>query len=105
MIPISDKFIGYATKVTNILKNNGIRVILNDRSDKIGFKIRQAEIEKINLMFVVGEKEEKNNMVSVRKRFEGDIGMHLLNDLLININEEIKNRSFAHRKETATTTK
>ncbi len=105
VIPVSDKFIGYATEVTNILKNNGIRVILNDKSDKIGFKIRQAEIEKINLMLIVGEKEVKNKMVSVRKRFEGDIGMYLLKDLLIDLNEEIKNRSFAHRKETATTTK
>ena len=62
-------------------------------------------IEKINIMFIVGEKEEKKKMVSVRKRFEGDIGMFSINDILINLNEEIKNRSFAHRKETATTTK
>ena len=50
-------------------------------------------------------KEEKKMMVSVRKRFEGDIGMFSINDVLINLNEKIKNRSFAHRKETATTTK
>ena len=105
VIPVSDKHLAYATELTKILKNNGIRAILNDKSDKIGFKIRQAEIEKINLMFIVGEKEEKKKMVSVRKRFEGDIGVFTIDDIMINLNKEIKNRRFAHRKETATTTK
>jgi len=100
VLPVSDKVIDYAQHVVNSLKDAGIRTGLNDRADKIGSKIRQAELEKINVMLIVGEKEAKDNTVSVRRRFEGDTGAASLDnvkDLLLN---EIKNRRITHRKET-----
>ena len=82
----------------------GIRAIINDKPDKIGAKIRQAEIEKINLMLVLGEKEEKDKLVSIRRRFEGNTGTIGIDELKLDLVNEIKNRSLSHRKETATTT-
>jgi len=99
VLPVSDKILNYASEVETTLREAGIRVKLNDRADKIGAKIRQAELEKINVMLIVGEKEETNINVSVRRRFEGDTGSFSLNTLIDQLNEEIINRRLSHRKE------
>ncbi|MGY8764823.1 MAG: threonine--tRNA ligase, partial [Fidelibacterota bacterium] len=99
VLPVSDKILNYASEVETTLREAGIRVKLNDRADKIGAKIRQAELEKINVMLIVGEKEETNKSVSVRRRFEGDTGVYPLNTLIDQLNEEIINRRFSHSKE------
>ena len=104
VLPLSDKFTDYAKLVVNSLKADGLRVKLNDRADKIGSKIRQAELEKINYMLIVGEKESFDGTVSIRKRFEGDLGVEDLDVFKQKLIEEIKNRRLAHRKETATET-
>jgi len=104
VLPLSDRFSDYANKVVKALKDEGIRVKLNDRADKIGSKIRQAELDKINYMLIVGDKESSDGTVSIRKRFEGDLGVRKINDFKEQLIEEIKNRRLAHRKETATTT-
>ena len=104
VLPLSDKFTTYANLVVKSLKDAGIRVKLNDRADKIGSKIRQAELDKVNYMLIVGEKESSEGTVSIRKRFEGDLGVKPLNDYKNLIIDEIKNRRLAHRKETATAT-
>ena len=104
VLPLSDKFIDYANFVVKSLKDEGIRVKLNDRSDKIGSKIRQAELDKVNYMLIVGEKESTDGTVSIRKRFDGDLGVEPLDDYKKLIVDEIKNRRLAHRKETATAT-
>ena len=104
ILPLSDRFSDYANKVVKALKDEGIRVKLNDRADKIGSKIRQAELDKINYMLIVGDKESSDGTVSIRKRFEGDLGVRKINDFKEQLIEEIKNRRLAHRKETATTT-
>ena len=104
VLPLSDKFSDYANKVVKALKDEGIRVKLNDRADKIGSKIRQAELEKINYMLIVGDKESGDGTVSIRKRFEGDTGVEALDDFKEQMIDEIKNRRLAHRKETATAT-
>jgi len=104
VLPLSDKFTTYANLVVKSLKDAGIRVKLNDRADKIGSKIRQAELDKVNYMLIVGEKESSEGTVSIRKRFEGDLGVKPLNDYKNLIINEIKNRRLAHRKETATAT-
>jgi len=104
VLPLSDKFSDYANKVVKALKDEGIRVKLNDRADKIGSKIRQAELEKINYMLIVGDKESGDGTVSIRKRFEGDTGVETLDDFKEQMIDEIKNRRLAHRKETATAT-
>ena len=100
VLPVSDKVIDYAHHVVQSLKHAGIRARLNDRSDKIGSKIRQAELEKINVMLIVGEKEAKDNTVSVRRRFAGDTGAESLDNVKDQLLNEIKNRRLTHRKET-----
>ena len=104
VLPLSDKFIDYANKVVNVLKDSGIRVKLNDRADKIGSKIRQAELEKINVMLILGEKEERDGTVSVRKRFEGDTGILNLEEVKEQLLDEINDRRLTHRKKTEAAT-
>ena len=104
VLPISDKVLDYSSLIYDELKNVGIRATLNNRSDKIGAKIRQAEIEKINIMLIIGEKEAAENTISVRRRFEGNTGTIGIDELKLDLVKEIKTRSLTHRKETATTT-
>tara|TARA_B100000674_G_scaffold308901_1_gene256596 strand:+ start:28 stop:1758 length:1731 start_codon:yes stop_codon:yes gene_type:complete len=99
ILPVSDKYTEYAKTVLKTLKDDGIRVKLNDRSDKIGSKIRQAELDKINFMLIVGERETKNRTVSVRKRFEGDHGEVEIASFIKSLKKIINNRSITHRKE------
>ena len=74
IIPISDKFNSYANLISNKLEDCGCRFKIDFRNEKMGAKIRKGEIEKIPVMLIVGENEQKNNTVSVRRRFEGNIG-------------------------------
>ncbi len=103
ILPISDKVMEYANSVFDELKSIDARVIINKRSDKIGSKIRQAELEKINIMLIIGEKEASQSVVSVRRRFEGNTGTIGIDELKSDLVNEIKNRSLSHRKEIATT--
>lgn len=75
ILPISDKFIDYAKKIENELKKNEIRCFLDNRDEKIGKKIRESEISKVPYMIIIGEKEERENKVSIRKQSEGDKGI------------------------------
>jgi len=93
IITISDKFNDYANKVYKELKSNGIRVNIDSRSEKMGAKIRLAEINKIPIMAIIGEKEVSDNTVSVRRKFKGDQGSLKLNDFIQNIKKEIDNRT------------
>ena len=90
--------------IFNELMDLGVRALINDKSDKIGAKIRQAELEKINVMLILGEKEKKDNLVSIRRRFEGNTGTIGIDELKLELINEIKTRSLSHRKETTTTT-
>jgi threonyl-tRNA synthetase len=74
ILPISDKYNAYAEKLSELLNNYDIRGFVDDRNEKIGKKIREAEMKKIPFMLIVGEKEAENNEVSVRQRTEGDKG-------------------------------
>ena len=96
VLPVSDKNLDYASDITQQLRQNGFRAKLNDKADKIGAKIRQAELEKINIMLIVGEKEASNNTVSLRRRFEGDTGAYSLDTLINELNDEIKHRRLSH---------
>lgn len=93
VLPVSDKVQEYAKNVTNELKSSGFRVLLDDKADKIGAKIRQAELNKINVMLIVGEKEANADQVSVRRRHQGDLGTIELSDLMDTLKNEIQNRS------------
>jgi threonyl-tRNA synthetase len=74
ILPISDKFNEYAEKVSELLNNSDIRGFVDDRNEKIGKKIRDAELKKIPFMFIFGEKEAETELVSVRQRLQGDLG-------------------------------
>jgi threonyl-tRNA synthetase len=92
ILPISDKFLPYAENVLSQLKNNDIRAEIDDRSEKIGKKIRDTELAKIPLMLIIGEKEVNEEMVSVRRQGKGDEGSKTLNEVIENIKEEVKNK-------------
>jgi threonyl-tRNA synthetase len=74
ILPISDKYNDYAYELMKEFKDKGIRVEVDDRAEKIGFKIREAQLQKLPYMLIVGEKEVEGRLVSVRKRDEGDLG-------------------------------
>ena len=97
VLPVSDKVIDYARNVETTLKEMGIRVQLNEQPDKVGAKIRQAELQRINVMLVVGEKEAQNNQVALRRRFKGDLGTQLLDDVVTELKTEIETRRNAYR--------
>ena len=92
VLPISDKYESYAGEVAKELKKNGVFCSVDNRSEKIGYKIRETRLDKIPYMLVVGAKEEEENTVSVRSRFAGDEGAKSLDDFIAAITEEIKNR-------------
>ena len=92
VLPISDKFIDYADSVAAKLNDAGIRTEVDTRSEKIGYKIRFAQMEKIPYMLVVGQKEEEEGVVSVRSRFAGDEGQKELGQFMEAIQEEIASK-------------
>lgn len=92
VLPISEKYMDYANKVMSDLKDAGIRTEIDNRAEKIGYKIREARLQKIPYMLVVGAKEEEEGKVSVRSRFLGDEGAKDLNEFIDSVKEEIKNR-------------
>ncbi len=93
VLPISDKFIEYAEDVRRQLDEAGIRVELDTRSEKIGYKIREAQMQKIPYMLIVGQKEQEEAKVSVRSRFEGDEGQKSTDEFIRAVKEEIGSRA------------
>jgi threonyl-tRNA synthetase len=90
ILSLSEKYEKYAEKVLNLLENDEIRALVDNRSETIGKKIRDAEMNKIPYMLIVGEQEEKNNTISVRKHSEGDIGSMTIESFSKMISETIK---------------
>lgn len=97
VLPISEKYTDYAAKVLKALKANGIDATVDNRSEKIGFKIREARMNKLPYMLVVGQQEEADNTVSVRSRFAGDEGVKTLEQFIDDICKEIRTKEI--RKE------
>ena len=93
IITISDKFNDYALSIYDQLKNNDFRVKIDTRSEKMGAKIRDAEIDRIPIMIIVGENEVNDNTVSIRRKFKGNLGSMPVDDFISQTNEEIKTRS------------
>lgn len=89
VLPISEKYNDYAKKVLELLKNYDIRGLVDDRNEKIGKKIRDTELQKVPYMLIVGEKEEVENVVSVRKQGEGDLGSFSIENFAKIIQTEI----------------
>lgn len=93
ILPISDHQKEYAEKVKAILEEKGIRVELDARQEKIGYKIREAQLQKVPYMLILGEKEVEVNAVGVRKRKEGDIGQMSIEDFVSMISKEIEEKT------------
>ena len=92
VLPISDKYMDYANKVLDELNAAGVRAEVDSRAEKIGYKIREAQMQKIPYMLVVGEKEQEADLVSVRSRFAGDEGQKNLETFIADIQKEIADR-------------
>ena len=91
IMPIADSHIEYASKVKEALEQKGLRVELDDRNEKIGYKIREAQLQKVPYMLILGEKEIESKKVGVRSRKDGDVGQMSLEDFIDKIQYEIKN--------------
>ena len=91
VLTISDKQIDYAKQVEEKLQAKGIRVSVDDRSEKIGYKIREAQLQKVPYMLVIGDKEIEANAVGLRSRTDGDIGQMKLDEFVEKVVDEVKN--------------
>ena len=89
VLPISEKYHKYAEKVSELLENSEIRTLIDERAEKIGRKIRDAEIGKIPFMIIVGENEESEGKISIRKHGHGDLGSFTIDEFAKLVNDEI----------------
>jgi threonyl-tRNA synthetase len=92
VLPISEKFHNYTQKVSENLINSDIRSFIDDRDEKIGRKIRDAEVKKVPYMLIVGEKEQENGQVAVRKHGQGDLGVMTMDEFVNLINQEMNSQ-------------
>jgi threonyl-tRNA synthetase len=92
VLPISDRHLDYAGRVTERLKAAGLRAELDERQEKIGYKIREAQLQKVPYMLVTGDREAAENTVSVRSRSAGDLGARAIDLFLADALEEIRRK-------------
>jgi threonyl-tRNA synthetase len=93
IIPVSQVHLNYCLKVQKVLKNQGIRVKIDDRNEKLGYKVREAQMGKIPYMLVLGDKEEKENEVNVRKYGEQEFENVAIETFIKKMVQQIKERS------------
>jgi threonyl-tRNA synthetase len=92
ILPISEKYHDYAKKVSNLLNNYDIRTLIDERSEKIGKKIRDSELKRIPYLLIVGEKEVETNTVAVRRQGEGDKGVMGIEEFAGFISQQVENQ-------------
>jgi threonyl-tRNA synthetase len=92
VLPVSNTFEGYSAKVADALEAAGIRVDHDNRNEKLGYRIREAQLEKVPYMLTVGFNEEENGTVSVRSRLDGDLGVMTLDEFIARLREEIRTK-------------
>ena len=92
VLPLSDKYVDYATSVYEKLRNEGIRAEIDTRDEKIGYKIREARLERTPYMLVLGQQEEEAGNIAVRSRFAGDEGAKALDEFIKELKEEISTK-------------
>jgi threonyl-tRNA synthetase len=92
VIPVVADFADYGAEVTNMLKNLGIRAELDDRNEKLGYRIREAQLSKVPYMVVVGEDEMNNRTVTVRARVEGEGGKFTIDEFIAKLQHEIETK-------------
>lgn len=90
ILPVSEKFHDYARNLLKVLNNYDIRTLIDERAEKVGRKIRDAELSKVPFMLIIGEKEVESNSVSVRKQGEGDVGEMTVEEFASFVNEEVE---------------
>ena len=90
ILPVSEKYNDYAQNVAKELISYDIRALVDERNEKVGKKIRDAELEKVPYMLVVGEEEQASGQVSARKKGEGDLGKMTISDFAARVDNEIK---------------
>lgn len=95
VLPITSKHVAYGQKIYDVLSKAGVRVELDDRNEKIGYKIREAQLYKIPYMLVIGDREVEQGAVGLRKRGEGDLGAFALQEFVTKIVEEIKQKTMS----------
>ena len=93
IIPVSEKHFDYAEKITKSLRDSGIRAEADYRNEKLGYKIREAQLEKVPYMVILGDKEIDQNNISVRSRHEGDLGSSSVEDFIAKIKDETAKRT------------
>ncbi len=91
LLPIADSHKEYANKVAEEIDKAGIRVEVDERQEKIGYKIREAQLQKVPYMLILGDKEVEGNSVGVRSRTEGDIGQITIEEFITKIKQEVEN--------------
>ena len=89
ILTITDRQLDYANKVAEQLREAGIRIEVDDRNEKIGYKIRAAQTEKVPYMLVIGDKEMEEGTAALRKRGEGDLGAMAIDDIIARLSQEI----------------
>ena len=92
ILPITDQEHDYAHKVQKVMQEKGIRVVVDDRSEKTGYKIREAQLEKVPYMIVVGPKEVEQNLIAIRSRKNGDEGTCKIEEFIEKISKEVENK-------------
>ena len=97
VLPVSEKYADYAQEVYRELRKNGVDVIVDNSAERVGYKIRQAQLDKLPYMLVVGAQEEVDKTVSVRSRYAGDEGIKQLSEFVDEICKEIRTKEI--RKE------
>ena len=91
-MPITDNQHEYAKELMQKLIKQGVRAALDDRNEKIGYKIREAQLEKVPDMVVLGQKEQEENKIAIRSRKDGDLGQMNVDEFISKIKEEIENK-------------
>jgi len=94
ILPITDRTHDVANQIAGVMAAEGLRVEVDDRSEKIGYKIRQAQMEKVPYMLVIGDKEAEDGTVAVRSRKDGDLGTMTLEDFMAKLQEEIDTKAY-----------
>ena len=93
VLSITDSAVERANEIRDLLEENGIRTEVDNRNEKIGYKIREAQLEKVPYMLILGDKEVENGVVSVRHRKNGDLGQMDINELLKIMLADVKNKN------------
>lgn len=93
LLPITEKHLTYANEIASMMRQKDIRVEVDSRNEKIGYKIREGQMEKVPYMLILGDKEMESRSVAVRKRGQGDIGTQLIEQLLATVQKEIEEKT------------